>query len=218
MTIAFPLSLAAFALTLPIKNFAWRLVESQEISGLAGGTILTADLGPKYWQSRVALDTMPHAQAAEIQALIESLDGALSTIYFHDPRRPFPAYDPKGLILGANVVQIAEIAANNKEVKFKGLPAGYQIRRGDWFDRNFGANPVHRGYHRVASATVAANGAGLTDWIEFRPHFLPGAAVNDVITLKQPAALCKIIPKSFNEGQPAGQMNFGMAFDIRQVL
>lgn len=218
MTQGFPLSLAAFALRLPVKNFAWKLEDQQEISGLASGEILVEDLAPRFWKARVALGDMPHQEAAELQAIIEMLDGGLNKFYFHDPRKPFPAYDPKGLIIAGSTVRIAEIRGNRKELKFKGLPGFYQIGRGDMFHRDFGDNPVHRALHRVGTASVTADGDGNTDWIEFRPHLYPGASVNDVITLVRPAALCILVPKSFNEGTPSGALNRGMSFEIRQVL
>lgn len=218
MTATFPLSLSEFALLLPVKNFAWKLDDQQELGGLANGGIVGVDVAPRFWRARVALDSMSHQEAAEIQAIIETLDGVLNTFYFHDPRKHYPAYDPKGLILGTNVVQIADVKANNKELKFKGLPPAYQIRRGDMFHRDFGSDPVHRGLHRVSTDSVVADGSGNTGWIEFRPHLYPGAAVNDVIMLKRPAALCRMVPKSLNEGQPAGARNYGMAFEIRQEL
>lgn len=219
MTRIFPLSLADFALRLPIKHFDWKLEDQQEISGTAGGVLIGFDAAPRYWRSTVVLDDMSHQEAGEIEALIESLDGVLSTFYFHDPRRPYPVYDPTGSILGANTVRIKEVGSNNKEIKLKGLPAGYKISLGDWFCRDYASSPVHRGYYRVGSETVTADGSGDTDWIEFRQHFYPSsAAVDDVITLKRPAALCKIQPRSFNPGQSRGTRKSGLSFDIRQVI
>lgn len=215
--LTFPFTLAQFALILLIKNFAWRLQAQEEISGLASGQILATNLGPDYWMARVALDSMTHREAAEIQSLVQAL-GSMGSFYMHDPRNQYPAYDPTGSIIGANTVRILEIASNNREMKWKGMTSGYQVRRGDFFHRDFGASPVHRAYHQVVSSSVAADGSGNTGFIEFRPPLLPGAAVNDIITIKQPAAQVTIVPKSFVEGQPARSRNYGMTFDIRQVL
>lgn len=124
-------------------------------------------------------------------------------------RRIQPAAEP---------VRIAEVSMNNKEFRLKGLPSGYRLGRSGMFHRDYGANPVHRGLYRTHKKPVTADAAGETDFIEFRPHFIPAsAAVDDVISLAQPAALCMIVPGSFNEGQPAGQRNYNMSFDIIQV-
>lgn len=218
MTQAFPLSLAEFAHLLPIKTFAWRLQMQQEISGLGGGEIIVADGAPPYWTSKVGLDSMPHDEAGEIQSIVDALSTPLMPFYFHDPRSPYPKADPNGALLGASTVRIAEVRNNNKEIKLKGLPGLYTLSRRDWFSFDFGASPVHRAYHRVLTPTVTADAFGNTGWIEFRPFLLAVPPVDTVVTLANAAAQCVIVPKSFNEGQPAGTRNYGMSFEIRQVL
>lgn len=218
--LTFPLSLDDFALTLPIASFAWKLNDQAEFSGQGSGNMIGVDLAPPYWSSKVALDTMPHQQAAEIQAMIEALR-PLNTFYFHDPRRPWPAYDPKGTILtGSGLTpKIKELStADYKTLKLKALPIGYQIRRGDWLSFDFASSPVHRAYHRVVTALTVADGSGFTDWIEVTPFLQPGAAVDATVTLINAAPKCIILPRSFNEGSPKGTNNYGMAFEIRQVL
>lgn len=218
MTRTYPLSLQDFALKLLIKHFDWKWEDQQEISGTGGGDMIGVDVAPGFWRSPVVLDHMTHRQAAEVQAIIESLGGVLNGFYFHDPRQPYPAFDPKGTVLGNATVRIKAISANNKEIQLKGLTPGFQIGTPDWFHRDYGTNPVYRGYHRVNSPVVTANINGETDWIEFRPHFYPGsAAVNDVVVFARPSALCKILPKTFNPGQSRGTRNYGMSFEIRQV-
>lgn len=212
------LPLEDFADLLPVKTFAWKLIDQQGISGLAGGDIIVEDLAPKYWEGDVVLDSMNHDKAGEIAALIDSFDGALRRFYWCDPRSPYPQYDPTGEILGSRTVRILDINSNNKQIKLKNLYEGYKIKRRDFFAFDFGADPIHRALHRVVSVSDTADGDGNTEWIEFRPHLLADPPLNTVVTLIRPAAECLIVPKTFNEGRSEGTRNYGMSFKIRQRL
>ncbi len=118
---------------------------------------------------------------------------------------------------GEPTVTIAEISANNKEIKLSGLPAFYTLTAGDMMAFDFGSNPVHRGLHRFVSS-VTADIDGLTPWIELRPHLSPGVTVGTLVTLKKPAARVKLVPKSFNPGTGRRSITSGMTMSVRQVV
>jgi hypothetical protein len=217
MTISFPLPHSAFRNLVAMSSTKFRLVGQQEVSGLAGGQIYVADMAPKYWEIDVTFINMSNDDAGDIQAIIESLDEGLNDFYWYDPRWQYPLSDPDGSILGASAVKIADLRNNNKELKLKGLPAGYVISRRDFLSFDFGTSPTHRAFHRVAAGGVA-DGTGVTDWIEVRTFIRPGAAINADVTLKRASGQFKMIPGSFDPGTARQMMTTGMSFKARQVV
>ncbi|PQA72230.1 hypothetical protein [Brucella oryzae] len=216
MALTFPLSLAAFADKLPIETVKWRLAFQQETTGLGSGEVITADLAPPRWEGDVTLGKMRHEQAASIQALIESLGGALSSFYLYAPQKAFPVKDPTGSIMGGSTPAIASVGANNKSLSVSGLPAGYQLSVGDLFAFDYGENPVRRNMHRLVEG-VTATGGGTTSVVEVAPPFRPGVAVGLSLTFIKPAIKVKILPGSFDEGAAKDLFTDGMAFSVYQI-
>lgn len=196
MAITFPLAVENFADLLRIASVSWFLRDSQELSGLGNGQILAADLAPRLWEGNVTTGRMTFDEAMDMQALIESLDGALNTFYLYNPLRKYPREDPDGSILGAATPVIASLDANNKAMTVSGLPANYVLSRGDMLAFDYGS-PARRALHRVVE-TVTASGAGLSPLFEVRPHIRTGAAVADDIILAKPAAKVIMQPGSFS--------------------
>ena len=180
------------------------------------GEVLVADLGPKLWKGDVTLDKMRHEDAAEIQALIEALDGSINTFNLYDPRKKYPRADPRGVLLGSATPVISAVLSSNKEFSISGLPAGYVLSAGDFSAFNYGSNPLRRAFHRIVN-TVVANASGVASSIEVRPHFRPGIVTGLQVTLIKPSARVKIVPESFNSGIGRGAMTDGMAFQVIQV-
>ena len=201
---------------LRMSSIQMRLVEDQQISGLGGGKVIVADLSPKYWEFEVSLINMENAEARKVQAVIEALDGGLRDFYLWDQRAAYPIADPKGSILGASTVQINSLNINNVEMTLKGLPSGYTLSPGDMLHFDFGM-PVKRALHRIVVGGVAS-GAGISPSLVVRPHILPGAAEDAVVTLIRPSARVKMLPGSFNPGTARQMMTTGMGFKCRQVL
>lgn len=218
MAVLFPRSTASLADTLRIMSVRWILQEQQEYSGLGSGEFLVADLGPRLWKADVAFATMADADAAEVQADFETLDGGMSEFYLYDPRKRYPRADPDGSILGASSVQIATLGSNNKSLTVSGLPAGYVLSKGDFFHFDYGTSPVRRALHRIVE-TVTANGAGVSPVFEVRPHFRAGVQTGLAVKLKKPAAKMRLIPGSFDPGMGnLGGITSGMAFQAMQAL
>lgn len=217
MALIFPLSLADFADKLKITTVRWWLQEYQETSMTGGGEFLVADLGPRLWKGSVTLAPMYHDEAAEVQALIESLDGSLNAFLLCDPRKRYPKGDPKGSLVASSSPVISALPSSNKELSITGLPAGYALSSGDMFSFTYGANPVRRALHRIVN-TVTANGSGVASGIEVRPHFRPGVATGVALTFRKPTAKVRIIPGSFEPGTAGAVHTEGMKFDVQQVL
>lgn len=193
MTIPFPLSLALLADLLPITSVEWRWQHQQEYSGLGSGEILAAELGPSLLRADVSLAPMPHQQAADIEAVIDALDGSMRTFYLYDPRKKYPKSDPTGSILAASTVQINSLPSAIS-MSLKGLPAGFVLWRGDWLSFDY-SSPARRAFHRI-SETVTANGSGVSPVFEVRPAIRTGAAVNNSVALIKPAAKMRLLPNS----------------------
>ncbi|MCO4316348.1 hypothetical protein M8997_004065 [Phyllobacterium sp. 21LDTY02-6] len=218
MALTYPLSLAQFAEKLNIASVIWQLKEQQQLTGLGSGEILAANMAPPRVEAQVDINPMYHEDAAEVQALIEALDGALGTFYLHSPQKAYPRMDPTGSILGASSVTIDSLVSNNKEMRLAGLPAGYVLSGGDLLSFNYGTNPVRRALHRIV-LPVTASGTGVTPLFEVRPYIRPGAATGLAVTLIKAAAKVKMIPDSFNPGtNDSDGITRGMSFQVRQTL
>lgn len=217
MTLIFPLATSVFADRLRIQSVKWRLERYDELSGLGSGEPLSAQLAPPRWVGDVKLTSMTHAKAAQVQALIESLDGAANEFFLYSPQSPYPQSDPEGLILGSSTVTIHSLGANNKSLRLTGLPAGYTLTLGDMFSFSYGSNPVRQALHRIVE-TDFASGAGLTSMFEVRPHFRPGVATAIEVALKKPVAKVIIVPGTFDAGEisAATALTEGMSFQVMQ--
>lgn len=193
MALTFPLSLNDFADRLRIVSAPFVLEEQQELSGLASGDVLAAQLAPSRWTADVTLAAERHTKARAVQALIESLSGPIQSFYLYCPTNCYPAADPGGIILGANTVTIHTIGANNKSLRLAGLPAGYALGVGDALAFDYGSNPVRRAWHRLAEPAVAA-GDGITPLFDLSHHLRPGVTTGLPVTLKKPAAKMFRVP------------------------
>lgn len=216
MALSFPLALAVFADLLPVRSLKWRLTPAANVSGLGSGQIYEKNVAPSLWRTEVALDAMPHAEADRIAALIEAAQAAGGGFYLYSPARRWPQADPGGAILGAATPQIHTLGGNNRSLRISGLPAGYQLTRGDFFHFDY-ASPARRAFHRLAE-TVTADGAGLTPLCEVVPHFNPGVATGATVTLIKPACLAAVWPGSFDPGESRHALTVGMAFTAVQKL
>lgn len=215
MALVYPLSLSAFADNLDIQSVNWRLERYDELSGLGTGEVLSAQLAPPRIVGDVKLAPMYHNAASQVQALIESLDGAISSFYLYAPQQKYPQSDPDGAILGASTVAIHTIGGDNKSLRLAGLPAGFVLTLGDYLSFDYGSNPTRRAFHRVVE-TVVADGAGLSPLFEIHPHLRPGAVTGLIVALKKPAAKVFIVPGSFNPGTASGLVTDGMSFQVMQ--
>lgn len=217
MALADPLPVAEFADKLKIASVKWMLREHQEISGLGSGQILVANIAPPLWTAEVELATMPNEEAAEVQGLIESLDGGLRSFYLYAPQKIGPAYDPDGSILSGSTPKIYALDVNNKEMRIYGLPAGYKLTAGDFIAFDYGSNPSRRAFHRALN-TVTADGSGITPAFEVRPYIRAGVQTDINVTLVKPAAKVGLIPESFDPGTVSPVATAGMRFSVIQRI
>src|SRR4051794_23604266 len=136
MAIVFPLTRSAFADRLKIAAFRWQLMPFVEMSGTVLGQVITNEIAPRRWRAEVELARMPHADAADIQALIDAIDPS-GTFYLHNPAQLGPRDDPTGAAVAGHAVAI-NATSDNKALQLAGLPVGYRLRRGDMLHFDYG--------------------------------------------------------------------------------
>lgn len=234
MALQDPLPVEAFADLMRIASVKWQLQRFDELSGLGSGDVLAAQLSAPKWTGDVALGPMYHAQAAQVQALVESLDGPMRSFMLYAPQLPYPQSDPAGEVLGSgpslsldflsNVALVRSltsdatidgVGSDNKSMRLRGLPPGYVLTVGDFLAFDYGVNPVRRAFHRIME-TVTVGTAGHTTMFEVRPHFRPGVAAGLPVVLRKPAAKVFLVPGSFDPGTASGVITSGMSFQVMQ--
>ncbi len=220
MAYSFPIALDQFFDGLPIRSQVFELSEALETSETGGGEVLTANYGPRLWEGTVSLITQTHQQAEQAAARVELLREAGASFFVYDFALPGPAQDPSGATLGAATPTILDVAANNKELKLAGLPAGYKITTGDRLAFSYSTGPVRYALHKVMTDRTAGAGvpAGTTNWIEVRPHIRPGAANGATVQLHKPFCKAVIVPGSVRPGTKQGRTTGGVTFRWRQTL
>ncbi|MCV3738384.1 hypothetical protein OCK02_19440 [Rhizobium sp. TRM96647] len=217
MALSHPLNASEFANKLRIQTVRWWLQEYQESSMTGGGDFLVADLAPRLWRADVTLIRMSHDDAAEVQALIESLDGSINAFNLYDPRNRYPRADPNGTMIAGSTPIISSLSSNNKVLEISDLPAGYKLSGGDMFFFPYGSGTQRLALHRIVSP-VTANGAGVASGVEVRPHFRPGVATGIALDFTSPVARMRIVPGSFEPGTARRNITEGMSFQAQQVI
>lgn len=211
--ITFPLPLTAFADKLPIQSVRRAIQYNDQIDGLENGQLLVANVAPPLRRWTVNLRPLEYYEDDEISAIIEAMDGSLNPFFMYMPPRLYPAADPDGSILGANVVTITAIDADNKRLTLSGLPANYVLTRSDCMHFQFGGAANLRAFHRIVSPTEAASAGGVLQ-VEVRPHLHPGTALGTVVTLKKPCMKAVMYPGSYDDGELRGTKVTGKKFEI----
>jgi hypothetical protein len=216
MPLTFPLTHAQFLGALRVEEVTFRLSHPQEHTRLGDGTVISASLGAALWTGTIRLAQAPHPRHAQMEALIALMDQPGATFLCHDPRQIGPAGDPAGAILGSAAPTLHTVAANLRELRLTGLPAGYALAVGDMLAFQYGTNPIRHALHRVVVGGTATSG-GLTPLIEVVPRLRPGAAAGLAVTLIRPACKARLLPDpTYGSGRQA--LSRGASFDFIQTL
>ncbi|MBD3787218.1 MAG: hypothetical protein IE922_09645 [Sphingomonadales bacterium] len=215
--LTFPLPVSDFMGRLPIAQATFEIPESLEVSETDGGDILTAEIGTRLWRGEITLGKITRDEEADAATLIDVLRSG-RTFLAYDVRRPWPRADVNGTILGASAVQIHTLEANNRQMRLKGLPPGYELRRGDYIGWDYGANPVRRALHKVVDLSVTASGTGITPSFEVVPNIRAGAAVSSAVRLVRAYCTAIIVPGSVSPGASRSTLTEGTKFSWQQTL
>lgn len=217
MALTFPLTLPQFFDLLPASRVRMDPSEALDVSETRGGEILTADLGESLWTGQIDLGRMTHAERASVSPLINLLRRGSGSFLVSDHTRPWPRLDPRGLLLGAAAPAILAVDPGMLELRLSGLPAGYQLSRGDLISWTYGASPTRYALHElVGSAT--ADASGHTPLIEVTPPIRLGAQLGAAVQLVWPRCKAKFVPGTADTGQSVRTITEGATFQWQQTL
>ncbi|MBN2628943.1 MAG: hypothetical protein JXR75_00220 [Rhodobacteraceae bacterium] len=212
----YPLDRDAWWGALPISSLMLDPVE-HVISDMTGkGEPIDDDVAPMLWEGEVTLARMTQAEAAHASAMMDLLRPAGRLFWAYDRRRPAPAADPTGALLGAAVPVIASLPASGRELSLSALPAGYVLTRGDLIGWAYDGG--RRALHRVLTSVVTANGAGTTPVFEVSTLIRPGVVLGAAVSLIRPSILARRIPGSVVTGTTRGTITEGFTFRFKQSL
>lgn len=216
MTVSFPLPSADWFGQLPVSSMTLDPVEHVVADMTGEGEWLTDDVAPMLWEGSVTLGRMLQVEADHAAIMMDLLRPAGRLFWAYDIRRPAPATDPAGLILGSATPVIHALPAGNREIALSGLPAGYVLSRGDYI--GFAYAGGRRALHRIAAAQVVASTAGVTPAFELSTLIRPGATVASPVSLIRAAIPVMREPGSVVTGETRARITTGFTFRFKQTL
>jgi hypothetical protein len=215
MSLTFPLPASEFMNLLRISSARFWLPDATVQEGNEGGEVFMASRGPRLWQAEFTLTRGHHADRDREEARLAALSAPGASFFAFDPRRVGPRFDHDGaLLIGAAPVLSAFTA---REISISGLPAGYQIQRGDMIGFSYGASPTRYALHRAVE-DVIANTGGVAESIEVVPPPRPGASASTPVQLIRPVCKMVIVPNSTVWGVGSGVITDGASFRATQTL
>lgn len=211
---AFPYPLAFLADLLDIESVEFDVDRYDQVSGQGSGRLISAELMPPLWYATVTLNPAYFEDAEVIAAKFRRLSGPLGTFLLYDPRKLYPKNDPTGVIIGANVITIVSIGADNDELTLGGFPAGYILSPGDKMSYTYGGSS--RAFLEV-SDYATADGAGQITVPVF-PHVPLGTTAGIVVTFVKPSARMQLNAKGWIPGKSSGLHTTGQSFRAIQKV
>jgi hypothetical protein len=191
------------------------LSEPQETNQLADGSVIKASLGDALWRGEATIPPAAHADIGRVEAKLAKLMRAGETALVYDARYNGPAADPGGLILGAATPTIGSLDGDNRRLTVTGLPAGYQLRAGDWIGWTYGSSPTRYALHRIET-DATASGGGTTPLFAVEPFIRPGVSAGAAVVLVRPPA--KVIVTAADYGQGGPVVSSGANFSFVQTF
>lgn len=217
--LSFPVSWADFAAALKVARVRFAPVEQMEVTGMASGQVLRADLAPRLWRGEIALAPAYHADAAATEALLSVLASPGASFMLADPRYRGPVADPGGVMLGGAAPEILAVESTDARIlSLEGLPAGYVLRRGDMlgFAYEDDAETTLHALHRIVTAETIASAEGETGWIQVVPPLQPGAEAGLAVNLINPQIKAILLEPGYGNSVPL--FTDAQTFGFVQVL
>lgn len=215
MAISYPLSAADWFGALPIAGMTLDPSENVVVDLSGAGEPITDDVAPMLWKGAVTLGRMLASEAGHASVMMDLLRPAGALFWAFDIRRPAPAADPGGLMLGTAAPVIHALPAGNRELALAGLPAGYVLTIGDNLGFSYAGGRV--ALHRVAEP-VRANSNGVTPPFQVSTLIQPGAIVGTPVQLLRPSIPCMRVPGSVVTGDTRARITEGFTFQFSQTL
>lgn len=201
MALASTLSLADFYDLFRVQDVSFVQGWQQQRSATGGGETRYADRAPALWKAEITTIPLLNAEAEGIMALINSRAGGLKTVLLYNSRLPYPASDPKGLIIGATVPKLGTIT-DRLHVAFTGFPAGYVIPLGTYFSIQFDTSRYYLG--QFAEARTANPITGTVAATEIWPPLPASVTGTPDITMIKPPGKFRIVPSTAYPAKEGG--------------
>lgn len=214
--VSYPLSAVDWFGLLPISIMSLDPVENVVTDMNGRGEWLTDDVAPMLWRGEVTLGRMLSAEAAHASVMMDLIRPAGALFWAYDLRRPTPAADPGGVMLGTATPVVAGLPAQGRDLRLSGLPAGYVLRRGDYLGWSYDGG--RQALHRIATDQVIADANGLTPIFEVTTLILPGLVLATPVQLIRPAVPMMREPGAISTGQARAQITEGFTFRFAQTL
>lgn len=215
MPLTFPLDLPAFFEAFCPIATTFELGEAVLANETGGGEVIRSDYGARLWYGTVTLAPAKPVAVESIKALIRPLQDSRASFLLY-PRHKARATG--GGSLSEPLGQISTLPANNRLLTLKGLPASYQIARGDFLSFIYGSSPSRYAFHQVVDSTMA-NSSGVTGQFEVVPPIRPGAAVDTGVQFNRPRLKAVMVPGSLSISEmPRRGYASGATFAWRQTL
>lgn len=186
------LQLSSFYDLLRFNSYSFELNENIISSVDGSGQLLTSHLGPRIWKGTINCSATNHADAIEMNALLQAIQNPNVFFEVTDEVRQYPKSYKEADSAALNNVRLVS-PLPGYAATITGLPVGYVLSPGDNF--SFSINGVKR-ICRIATGGSANTGGSVSVTL-LNP--LPSGLVNNtVITVKKPALTARYVPGSLS--------------------
>ena len=180
MALSFPYALDFLAKCLTGPSIPLKLQRFDEMSGSADGRFWSAQMATPLWGATYSLYTKGGADAREINAKINALDGMNQTMLWSDPYYKGPA---SGTRVGLGSITIASIRADRGAIGLAGLPEGFVLSAGDYLSIPYAGGRIYFGQFAEGGIAGATGGLGAR---EMRPYLPQTIAVGSGVNIITP--------------------------------
>lgn len=199
---------------LGVEKVTWDIEEFKEHDMQGSGHDIDVKLAPSKWRASLISRELYNDLARKVAALVRKADGREFMIY--DPSNPFPTADPRGVVLGASVVQVNSIGSDNASLSLKGLPGNYKLTAGDKGQIVFASGAAN--YFFEFSEDRVSNGSGITLVGDVWPPIPIGIVTDATVILARPKCKMKVAKTGFAPGQSSGNMTFGTSVTMMESI
>jgi hypothetical protein len=216
MSISFPLSINEFWTTFPMLDGSseMELVGYRQQSMDGAGNAISAKFGQPKWRQEVLVAPMYFETANLFRAMMKVLGQREGAFLAYDRWQPFPAYDPRGQVIGGFTPSVKTVGSDNRSLSIKGLPAHYKLAAGEKISVADGS-----GKHALMELMedTEANGSGNTPEFEVQPFLPAWIAVDQGVDISKPLGTFKIVAGSYKPATVEGSRAVNASFTMISV-
>lgn len=211
MAYAIETTLAGFFADLPLAGLSIDLSDSIELKSTAGGDIITAENGARYWFGSAVLGTNGFADHESHMARLRALTRG-NRSWLLSPRH----HDGTDKAFPAAAARLSAVTSN-RLVTFSAAGTSLLYRRGTFFSLNYGG--IDRLFQIAEDATSTSGGVlGPVEVVpDLETGFVVGAS-GTIARFKEPVCRAIILPGSLRSVVLKGHRAEGIAFEWRQQL